>query len=1226
MLWRVEDMCLDGKKRKINGEERQTEWCSERTVVTGNHNGHTFKTVRVDLMENFEPGEEIIFFLLVYGGGNYVCLAPNWMTGRCEITNNETYNIYFTKQILNSSSTARARDSWQNGYTTLMDGKGKKIYVDALQGRQGWLLQTSVDTADAFIPGLNLNANLKRQNITWVKSVNNSLSKNTIGNSVDSIDNYPRFPHALSANFSWAPNYWILGFEDQSVNGAGDWDYEDIAFIIEQEGGGTIRSEVITGDASAASSGVATDSICTGKDCDSYSITNVLLKIKDKPTRTCIGAGKTYSCNPSNECSASKITYELATDCEVWNEAIKKYVVNSTPNWRSIDKSECNVDPTDEEYKLCKVNLSLEGYTGSRLCWRARFETQDETKCRPLLEALDIRYDMMRPGTYSRSAPTSMANTIFYGAWEMIPPKENACTEQQMYNLNSGTCYLPSTHYQDNSYDYTARGHFVFKDLYQFNDEGESLTCEDDCTSADTCATQEACWHWDAGEVLAKKPDEKSGSAGKPSRFLFTSSEAGYAVQMLPLTKQAHNDYDKIYQEILSLGLRSDGTYESKYNFNKDSEISPGNDGLFLVNWLLGWEHPGSDTTSPKIEETLRAWPLGAFEFSTPAIVGPPTLNPKLPVLERANYKNNFLNNYYSKDKDRPAVAYMGSSDGFVHAFDAGVYRYDKALHDNDKALKGAFKDKDGNFKTGTGAEIFAFIPRKQLKRLSNNYLRQSPMALAESSPSIADIDLGYQREWKRLNLLNYKKGAMTALAMAAGKNSPVIFALDVTDVQYAPSRLMDLGWWPLPLWELDLENDKIFNVSDKKMTLAEYAAEKYPEIFSKNAMSTGAETALKLNTGAARHSPTIARLSFVEHTNKSSGENARWVAVFSSDYGDGASLGAVHLIDFATGLPVTTSKKSNKVSTAHANGIISDNDNNLRGLYLLKKGEGVGGEIPAVDINDDGIAEVLYVPTTQGRIYKINTETNQSCVFVDLHQDLRKYASDVKKFISLEDPKKELHYGTDLKAGDFEYQNIYSSIAVIIEGHKVHLYVGTGNNPDNASDDADKISALYYWLAGITDASVRDAAPKGGNGDDSDRCQMSFAAFTATPLIQGQSVWGGVAASSSGSIAVTSAAGASADACHLKSGEGSGHIYQFDDPANLPKSVADSSGAKVSIQATDSPVISAPIFVNGQVVAVTAAAKVETLGDGNFNQAATFDSVINMLNWQRVPSGKINP
>ncbi len=1214
MLWNVEDMCLDGKKRRINGVERQSEWCTDRTIVTGKNGNDIFKTVRVDLMENFEPGEEIIFFLLVYGGGNYVCLAPNWKTGKCEITNNESYNVYFTKQILNSSSTSYAGDDWKNGYKTLMTPPGKGIYLDALQERQGWLLQSSAVTADAFVPGLNLNSNLHRKNITYVKSSNNSLSKKTVGNSTD---NFPRFPHALSANFSWAPNYWILGFEDQSVNGTGDWDYEDIAFIIEQEGGGTIRSDVVTGDANAASSGVSTNSICAGKECDSYSITNVLLKIKDKPTRKCTGMGQNYSCMSSDECSKSKITYELATDCEVWNDVLQKYVINNTPHWRSIDESECTVDSSNSEFKLCKVNLSLEGYTGSRLCWRARFETQDETKCRPLLEAFDIRYDLMRPGTYSRAAPTSMANTIFYGAWEMVPPKEKACTEQHKYDLNSGTCYLPSTHYQDGSLDYTARGHFVFRDLYQFNKEGDSLNC--DCTSEEGgCAAQASClkwWHWNAGEVLAR---EKIGTDESPSRHLFTTNVGGDAVRLLPLKKQSFNDYENIYREILKGGIRSDGTYESKYNFNKDSSISPENDGLFLVQWLLGWEHPGSRTTNPKIEEMERAWPMGAFEFSTPAIVGPPTLNPKLPVGERVNYKNNFLNNYYSKTLDRPTVAYMGSSDGFVHAFDAGIYRYDKKLHNNDKALKGAFMDKDGNLSVGTGTEIFGFIPGKQLHRLANNYLRQAPTALAESSPSVSDIDLGYKKEWRRFGLLNHKNGAMTALAMAAGKNSPVVFALDVTDVKYTSPRPTETSWWPLPLWELDLEKDRIFDVGgeNKKLTLSEYATQKYPEIFSSQAI-------LRLNTGSARHSPTIARLNFVEGaTNMSNGENTRWVAVFSSDYGDGSSVGAVHLIDFATGLPVTTSRASGKVSTEHANGVISDSEHNLRGLYLLKKGEGVGGEIPAVDINDDGIAEVLYVPTTQGRIYKINTATNQSCVFVDLHEDLKKYVKENQSFSSLEGSGKELKYGIDFKEAHFEYQNIYSSIAVAIENsYKVHLYVGTGNDPDNASDAADKISDLYYWLAGITDTSISDAEPKG----DTDRCKSPYSAFTATPLIQGQSVWGGVATSTSGSIAVTSAAGTSADACHLKSGEGSGHIYQFDDPANLQES-AKETPEKVKVQATDAPVISAPIFVNGQVVAVSAAAKVETLGDGNFNQAAHFDALINMLNWQRIPSGKLIP
>lgn len=1232
MLWNVEDMCLDGKKR--SSLHNSDDWCSNRTVVTGKLNNTTeVKTVRVDLMENFAPGDEIIFFLLVRGDTNAVCIAPNWKTGLCEKTEKVTYNIYFTKQILNSSSTFNDRENWSNGYETLRNGnngQGKGILIDALRSNSfkypGWLLQPSIDTADAFVPGLKLNDNLGGKNVAWLKATNDSLSKKTTGGLVDQ---FPRFPHALSANFSWAPNYWILGFEDQSVNGTGDWDYEDIAFIIEQLGGGTVRSEVVTGDANKAAGGISTGSICIGKDCDSYSITNVLLKIKDQPNRKCIMS----NCNSDADiCGLSKITYELATNCEIWNETMQKYVVNNTPNWRTITSSECTEPSSDCAssvsgcFKICKVNMSLEGYTGSRLCWRARFETQDETQCRPLLEALDIRYDMMRPGTYSRSAPSSMANTIFYGTWELLSPKEsNESTEhaeRREYDLNSGTEYRPSKHYQDGSDDYTARGHFVFRDLYEFNDEGDILNFEDNCTRGN------GCWHWDAGKILADIIESKN-----PVRYLYTSDEGGALLRLLP---EQDDVYMKIYKEILKSGFRNDigntGIYESKYNFNKDAVVSPANDGAFLVNWLLGWEHPGDQTATPHIPETRRAWPMGAFEFSTPAIVGPPSLSPKMLEIERPAYKQNFLCCLYTivsgnnkccdknieecckccNSSDRSTVAYLGASDGFLHAFDAGIYRYDKLLHAKDLAKKGGF------ILPGSGEEIFAFIPRKQLYRLSNNYLSQAPTALAESSPVVADIDLGYAGQWIK------GEGAMTALAMAAGKNSPVIFALDVTDIGLDGSRE------PRLLWEIDLENDTIFRNGSKHLTLAERAAELYPDIFPTSSDPSFVPT--KLNMNSARHSPTIARLNFVTPTHndwrneeKLDGKNVRWVAIFSSDYGDGASVGAVHLIDIETGLPVTTSNSNGKVSTNHPGGVIAQDGNTLRGLYLLKKGEGIGGEIPAVDTGTDGIAQALYVPTTQGRIYKINTAKNESCIFADLHEDLKKYASEVKKFTSIEDPKQTLLYGVELPEAHFAYQNIYSSISVVVEGlNKVHIYAGTGNNPDNASDEADGISDIYYWLVGITDSSIKDASPDPVTG----RCVSAYAAITATPLAKGHSVWGGVAASN-GSIAVTSAAGTSADACHLKSGEGSGYIYQFNDPSDLQKSVAEMSTTgttKVVVQSTDSPVISAPIFVNGQVVAVTALAKIKTVGEANFNQAVTFDSMINMLNWQRVPSGRILP
>ena len=67
-------------------------------------------------------------------------------------------------------------------------------------------------------------------------------------------------------------------------------------------------------------------------------------------------------------------------------------------------------------------------------------------------------------------------------------------------------------------------------------------------------------------------------------------------------------------------------------------------------------------------------------------------------------------------------------------------------------------------------------------------------------------------------------------------------------------------------------------------------------------------------------------------------------------------------------------------------------------GVVTLEENEGIGGEPSVVDVDQDGIFDVVYVPSTSGRVYRINPsyangtlmgQRQAVCKVVDVPADL---------------------------------------------------------------------------------------------------------------------------------------------------------------------------------------------------------------------------------------------
>jgi len=162
---------------------------------------------------------------------------------------------------------------------------------------------------------------------------------------------------------------------------------------------------------------------------------------------------------------------------------------------------------------------------------------------------------------------------------------------------------------------------------------------------------------------------------------------------------------------------------------------------------------------------------LGDIFHSKPILVGAPS----------TGFFDTGYSEFFSSKKNRPRVLYAGSNDGMLHAFLAGVYN-------------------NGAFDTGTGEELFGYIPNLLLANLKRFVPGDatSHSYFVDSSPRVADV-------WIDANGDNIKQPGewKTVLVSGMRKGGGGYFALDVTDPPAGGSSLS----YPKVLWEYFNEN-----------------------------------------------------------------------------------------------------------------------------------------------------------------------------------------------------------------------------------------------------------------------------------------------------------------------------------------------------------------------------------------------------------------------------------
>ncbi|MGE6759990.1 DUF4114 domain-containing protein [Corallococcus interemptor] len=925
----------------------------------------------------------------------------------------------------------------------------------------------------------------------------------------------------------------------EDLNGGGDRDFNDVVFMINKENGGGVRSGTVSGDISPD---IAED----------FTITKVRFRRQDDlapAPRTCSGGAPCWSEEVPGACRPAggplpTIRYAVAVDCRICGGGT--CTRNPNPTWYPVEFP--NTTPPTQEVELDMLAL---GFTGSQLCWKADITSPNE-RCRPVIDNVDVGYQAVRAGTYARASPSTLGNAIVWGANE-TPGRGWG---QNWASPNSTGMPAASERAYDGTTDLAVRGHLYFRSLYDPEAPSKTNVTE----------------RWNAGRVMALAFMQGRDPA---TRKLFTMDGTGARTDIAtaaadsaaasPLFPDAL--CDRVVNGRYVFDLNNDGTCGTPTHPFKQIDDDT-NDRAFLREWLYGWE----DLHTPAPANVRRAWPVGGINLSTVAMAVPPFLDgwyQGARPAERDLYRKNFMEPL----KTRRTLAYVGTVSGYLHAFDAGAFRTgarDGCVAQDQQ--RGYFAPKACGAGTpardyGTGEEQFAYLPRLLLERYVNRYARflgsgNLPRPQVDASPTIANVDLGIPGKpaWTLSSTASRTQGAKTVLVSATGKGSPAVFALDITRPDL-PAQ------YPLPLWEFSLADTAV----QQAFTDARNADR-----------STPRKVKLPDDSGS-RHAPSVVRLAW----GSSQGPGV-WTAVVGTDYVPSPGrAGTLYLLDMKTGRPLD-------LGTTTAG--------RMAGVITLDDASGIAGEAALVDLNQDGTYEVLYVPTTAGRVYRINLDQ------VDTNappgtQVSRCRVADAPVDVSLS--------SSAARGQDQSYQQLYSNLGVKVvdasTGPVVRFYFGTADNPDETADGPANNTTYRYHLLGYEDPD-----PTGSKG-----C-VALTPLWVRPLDAGQAVWGGVSLSQD-QVYATTAVGKAADICGL-SNTTSGRFY----------AAGQLNAGTLAPTMTSAPLqghgVSAPVVHDEHLFVLTADGKMLMVGNDSWNNdtgsaAATRSRV---LFWEPVPEGRL--
>jgi len=353
---------------------------------------------------------------------------------------------------------------------------------------------------------------------------------------------------------------------------------------------------------------------------------------------------------------------------------------------------------------------------------------------------------------------------------------------------------------------------------------------------------------------------------------------------------------------------------------------------------------------------------LGEIFHSNPLIIGGP-VNTKYFVEDAEQTydgagvpQGTGYREFFNKHENRRKVVIAGANDGMIHAFDAGRATVN---HTVDPPVV--------EFNTGTGKEIFSFIPRAVLPTVKLQAENpQTHRWSLDGSPSAADVFIDPKhsgtptvadREWRTVVVTGLREGGTAYFALDMTRPDPLKIDTigpandpiaqrdvyiptsqnDVVPICYGVTGDGDLGCddqvtYPAPLWEF---TDRVWDDPAKE----------WVKLDEDDVDGNGFEDGNGYHDiGETWSTPSIGRIRAVENGNMVN----KYVAIFGGglDPAKAASRGNwLYIVDIETG----------------------------EAIYKRELEGSAPSDPAAVDTDQDGYIDRVYIGTTAGFMYRLD-------------------------------------------------------------------------------------------------------------------------------------------------------------------------------------------------------------------------------------------------------------
>jgi hypothetical protein len=460
-------------------------------------------------------------------------------------------------------------------------------------------------------------------------------------------------------------------------------------------------------------------------------------------------------------------------------------------------------------------------------------------------------------------------------------------------------------------------------------------------------SVETSCLAWNAGEsILAQAPnaievlsDRMIGTGADQRRVTYTVDSSSPAVPRTtrkfdyPATADEHDLWT-------GLGLAftpGDSTSESAVRTAANA----------IIRETLR-EKVAPDPRVPD-DSLLITYVLGDSFHSDPRFLGGPSDFSKLASDVEGNgascsntsTPNRGYRCFFEKHRYRRKLLMLGSNDGQVHAFDSGVFDYEVV----NRKLK-------GEFGVGTGRELFAHIPRPMLPHVKETATSTTRHGWGVDGTLVFDdvfvdpvhngVPSATDREWRTLAIGGYREGGIgyyavdltqpdpvttVTVANVAGVDEQVYVPISSSYVPGCNANYSASTCGPLPYpsvrWEF---SDACDGTTACAQGRKDEDANGQPDL---------GFTWSKVNTGRVR-------------VLSGSQTQTRYVAVFGGGFDPGHldTVGNfVYMLDIETGTV----------------------------LWKRAVNSAVASEPAAVDTDQDGLLDTIYVGTVRGLLYKVD-------------------------------------------------------------------------------------------------------------------------------------------------------------------------------------------------------------------------------------------------------------